>query len=427
MKPGRLAYIVARNLAERKGRTAVAVFVITFTVCVVMVVGALSLGFLGGVIRKAEEVFPPGMLMVRPRSLNVSVLSLNTAAITSHTVEAVRKLDGVEYVAPQLALKMPMRAEGEVLGQGASTDALVVGIDPIVVKEELRKGMRFEYEADTSAPIPCVMPRYFLDMYNLAYSESLGLPKINETFAMGKTFELHLGESIITGEGNKMRTVTCKIVGLTPNPSLFVGALIPLRNAEELNRWYTGKQTAEYTAMHVRVRNLAKIDEITSRIESMKLTVESQRQLFERLQFLARAIGLLSAVFAMVIALIAAVSVFNTFSLIMTQRRGEVGLLRAVGGTRNEVTTIYMAEAALIGLISGILGVSASWGVLRWADQEAIKLLPRVSFLPEQLFALDWRMAVACIAGAAVFSLLATLPVILKTTGKDPALLVSES
>lgn len=419
--------MIGSNMAERLGRTLTAISVIAFAVAIVMVVAALSMGFLRGVIRKAQEAFPPGVLLVRPRTMNVSVLSFSTGAITDSVVQKVRALTGVEYVAPQMALKMPLRAEGDVLGQNASTDAMVVGIDPTMVKDDVKPEFNFDFQPDESKPIPCVMPRYFLDMYNLSYSESMGLPKINEAFALGKRFTLHMGESIITGTSEKSKEVTLQVVGLTPNPSLFVGALIPLRNAEKINEWYTGRDAHLYTAMHVKVSDVTHLDKVTSDIVAMNLNVESNKDMFEKFQFVARAVTMLTAGFAVIIVLIAAVSIWNTFSLIMTQRRGEVGLLRAVGGTRGLVTMLFAGEAVLIGLIAGIVGVTASWLLLRWADQRILAQLPHITILPEHLFILTWPMVFGCIAGAVALSLLTTLPIIISTTSANPATLVSES
>jgi ABC-type lipoprotein release transport system permease subunit len=431
LKLAKMAYIISGNLGERKTRTATAVFVIAFAVAVVMVISALGIGFLRGALAKAQEAFPPGLLMVKPRAMNVSILSLSTAVINDATVARIRKMPEVEFVAPQVSLKMPLRAEGEILGQQAVTDAIMVGIDPVVVKGEVGPKFSFDYDEKTSQPIPCVLARYFLDMYNLAYADTMGLPKINENFALGKTFTLHLGESYLLGGpgGAKAKTmdVTCKVVALTSNPSLYVGALIPLRHAEELNKWYTGESTKSYNAMHVKVRDVGRLDQVTSRIVEMGLNVESSKDVLEKLQFVVRAVGLLTALFAIVVLAIAATSIFNTFSLIMNERRGEVGLLRAVGGTRRLVTWLFVTEVAVIGLLGGIVGVAASWVLVRWGNAAIVSRLPKVTFLPEHLFLVNWWLVASCLAGAVLLSVVATLPAILRTTGTPPATLISES
>jgi ABC-type lipoprotein release transport system permease subunit len=423
----KLTYIIVGNLGERKARTATAVFVIAFAVAVVMLVGGLTSGFIRSAMEKAEEAFPPGMLTIKPRAVNVAMLSISTGVINEAVVKQVREMEGVEFAAPQLSLKMPLRVEGEIIGQVVSTDALVVGIDPVLVAGDVKKGFTFSNDVNLSEPVPAILPRYFLDMYNLAYSESMGLPKINESFALGKDFDLYVGESYLTGELQKRRQLKGRIVGLTSNPSLFVGALLPLGWAEELNRWYHGERETKYNALHVKVRDLKRLDEVTSQVASMNLIVESKRDTLEKINFIARAVVALTGLFAVIVIAIAAASIFNTFSLIMTQRRGEVGLLRAVGGTRGLVTRLFVLEVAFIGLIAGILGVGITWALLAWADSLIVSQLPKISLMPEQIFVVPWYLAAACVLCAVMLSTVASLPIILKTTRTAPASLIAEA
>ncbi|MCW2634177.1 MAG: putative transporter integral rane protein [Blastococcus sp.] len=77
-----------------------------------------------------------------------------------------------------------------------------------------------------------------------------------------------------------------------------------------------------------------------------------------------------TAVFSQVLLIFAAVSVlvgsfviWNTFSVLVAQRRREVALLRAVGATRRQVLTGIMVEAGLIGLVSAGVGLVAGVGL----------------------------------------------------------------
>jgi putative ABC transport system permease protein len=77
-----------------------------------------------------------------------------------------------------------------------------------------------------------------------------------------------------------------------------------------------------------------------------------------------------TAVFSQILLVFAAVSVlvgsfviWNTFSVLVAQRRREVGLLRAVGATRRQVLTGIVVEAGVIGLISAGTGLLAGIGL----------------------------------------------------------------
>lgn len=62
-------------------------------------------------------------------------------------------------------------------------------------------------------------------------------------------------------------------------------------------------------------------------------------------------------VVASIALLVAGIGIANTMVMSVMERTREIGVLRALGFTKREVTAIFMAEAFLTGLIGGILGV----------------------------------------------------------------------
>ena len=60
----------------------------------------------------------------------------------------------------------------------------------------------------------------------------------------------------------------------------------------------------------------------------------------------------------------AALGVVNTTAISVTERRRELGLLRAVGATRKRAGLVVIGEAALIGLIGGAIGLIGGAGIV---------------------------------------------------------------
>src|SRR6476659_9397316 len=48
--------------------------------------------------------------------------------------------------------------------------------------------------------------------------------------------------------------------------------------------------------------------------------------------------------------------IYNAFSIAVTQRRSEIGILRALGATRRQIRNLVLAESAVTGLIGSIGG-----------------------------------------------------------------------
>jgi putative ABC transport system permease protein len=67
----------------------------------------------------------------------------------------------------------------------------------------------------------------------------------------------------------------------------------------------------------------------------------------------------ITSVFALVIGMFL---IYNTFAVAVTQRRVEIGILRALGATRGQIQRVFLAESAIAGLFGSLLG--AALGVL---------------------------------------------------------------
>lgn len=68
-------------------------------------------------------------------------------------------------------------------------------------------------------------------------------------------------------------------------------------------------------------------------------------------------------VFAAIALLVGAMIILNTFSIIVAQRRRQIGLLRAIGASTSQVRRQLVAEAAIIGVLGSGLGVGLGLAV----------------------------------------------------------------
>jgi putative ABC transport system permease protein len=75
-------------------------------------------------------------------------------------------------------------------------------------------------------------------------------------------------------------------------------------------------------------------------------------------------------VFAFISLFVGGFTIFNTFSIIVGQRTRELALLRIVGASRRQVFRSVLAEAAITGLVSSVIGLGL--GVLAAVGLEAL-------------------------------------------------------
>jgi putative ABC transport system permease protein len=57
--------------------------------------------------------------------------------------------------------------------------------------------------------------------------------------------------------------------------------------------------------------------------------------------------------------------IYNTFQIAVTQRRAEIGILRALGATRRQIRTLFLGESVVAGLFGSVLGLLAGIAIAR--------------------------------------------------------------
>lgn len=86
------------------------------------------------------------------------------------------------------------------------------------------------------------------------------------------------------------------------------------------------------------------------------------------------------------VVLFGALAVSSSLSLRIAEKRREIGLLRAIGATQNEIFWVFEMEAILIAAFSFVIGIVMSW-ILSWAI-DSWGMLPQ--FFYSQNLPVDW-------------------------------------
>ncbi|MBI3183623.1 MAG: FtsX-like permease family protein [Myxococcales bacterium] len=139
--------------------------------------------------------------------------------------------------------------------------------------------------------------------------------------------------------------------------------------------------------------------------EKYDLYVLSNRELRDEAHVLVD--GAFSVTYAMevVAVLLALLGVINTLLAAVLDRTREIGLLRAVGAGRAHVVRLFAAEAALIGITGGALGVAI--GVVTGLTVTKVVGMQATGWSFPYLF--PWTIAVQMVVAATVCSVVAGL------------------
>lgn len=143
----------------------------------------------------------------------------------------------------------------------------------------------------------------------------------------------------------------------------------------------------------------ADADLLAKRIQSEVDTVKVQT-LKEQLNTIQQGLAVFSAILlssALVAALIGGLAVINTMIMSVAERKPEIGLKKAIGATDRNIVSEFLMEAALIGLLGGLIGFMLGWGMATLLNSTAAQSLGGT-----EIFHVTPRLAVIAV-GFAVF------------------------
>ncbi len=168
-------------------------------------------------------------------------------------------------------------------------------------------------------------------------------------------------------ENNEItRNERLRVAGVFAEGNHNYDAYMPLSQVEELNRWFTGRRRTSadgYDRVTVKVDDPDNVLAAQREIEALGFGTSSQQQFLRELNRSFLVIqGVLGGVGAIAL-LVAAFGIANTMTMAIYERTKEIGVMKAIGATNNDVLRVFLSEAGAIGLIGGVLGAAIGWGV----------------------------------------------------------------
>jgi ABC-type lipoprotein release transport system permease subunit len=92
------------------------------------------------------------------------------------------------------------------------------------------------------------------------------------------------------------------------------------------------------------------------------------------------------------------------------ERTREIGIMKAIGAEDGEIRLIFFVEAAVIGLVGGVVGVLAAWGIDALANRLAYRFVLKpqnASFV--DFFSIPLYLSLGAIGFAVLVSIIAAL------------------
>lgn len=122
-------------------------------------------------------------------------------------------------------------------------------------------------------------------------------------------------------------------------------------------------KTDQYEQCYVRVDDFNNVLDVQSQIKELGIDAWSYAQMIQSMQQQSRSLQLMLGGIGAVAMLVAAISIANTMLMSIYERTKEIGVMKVLGCRMSSIGAMFLCEAAIIGLVGGIVGLAFSYGI----------------------------------------------------------------
>jgi len=433
--------LLLRSLQRAPRAFALSVFGIAVGISVLGFFLALSLGMQKQVL---QRIFPSDRIeVVQPKaSVDESALGAlgamlgGSKQLSNEVIAQLLSHPDVQAVYPRLKVAFPVRGWGgeRLVGRPIYTDLPIDGVDPLAVSDPTSPWAFKDYVSEKNPfctedkncptgwfcswdinkcepPVPVIISPTLLEFYNGSFARMYGLPKLSG-FLVGQLRGLHataeLGKSFISRRDvGKPRQRKLVLVGVSDRAQPF-GLTVPLPYVQRWNADFAGERAAnEYSSLTVQVKPGRSITRIVEQVRKLGYSIEDNGA-----EQAGLAVLLMTALFVLVslsTLVVAVLNVAHTFYRAISERRHELGVMRAVGASQRDLMLLLLGEAACIGLSGGVVGLLTARLAALCIDFLSRTALPDFPFKPQSYFWFSPQLLAALLLFSVTVCLLGAL------------------
>ncbi len=346
MKLTKIVAMALENLKQRKLRTSLTTLGVVIGITTIIALASLGEGFRLDVKQRMEQGFELDVLIIFPGSFMAGL----GPGFDSTDVDIIRNVDNVALVTPLVTMPTAELYNVNDTKLGAFT---VGGINFTEMQEMLPQRFKlmrghFPTAEENNSIVLGYKASVLNDIVVAEVGDNLTLILKNRygVISYNGTFEV---AGILEKGGTS---------GIT---NFDYWAFIPAETALKM------PSVEGYQIILAKVSNPQYSEQVAKEIESKfseySITVFVPSSLMRQVDNILNIIQLFLMAVASISLLVAGVGIMNIMTVAVMERTREIGIMKAIGAKSRTILAMFLAEAALVGVIGGLIGVLTGYGL----------------------------------------------------------------
>jgi len=319
-----------RGIKQRKLRAVLTILGIMIGVASVVALVSQTQGIQYSIIDQVNKL--------GPASININTRS-TSVILTQSDVDRISQMPGVDYVIPLVTSTI------KVYGTGPAKTFTLIGVDPsqwdlLIEDTSFEEGRMFQAMSYSEAVIG----------YGVHYPQDLSVTYLN----VGQSVSAEVG--LVNPVRKQLQIIgALDAYGATSAVSVDDTVFMPLKGAMSI------LGTTSYTQLIVKATDVDSVDSVVDTIRASygrQLSIITVKQITQIVSTITDQLTLLLGAIAAISLLVAGLGIMNIMFVSVIERTREIGVLKALGFKGKNVMRIFLSEAAIMGVIGGILGVA---------------------------------------------------------------------
>ncbi len=304
------------------------------------VVALVGLGFgLQGIILE-KIVFGESLL-----TLNVSNPPSNAVVLDQQTVDQIAANENVKDVSPLASFPALVTYEG------LTGNATLQGVKPSYFLYTGGKASEGELFTKDTAEDDRNMA-----LISGALLRLFGVDDPKQAVGKYVTFRVFIKQPGSDEQTEVAVDKQYKIKGITSDDASLVSIIT-------LDEFQSHFQIPFYERLQVRVTDSDHLVPMQNVIIAKGFTVTALSKTVDQANKIFKGIQAVLAVFGGIALTVSAIGMFNTMTVTLLERTAEIGVMRTIGASAQDIVILFVAEAVIVGFLGGVVGIAIGGGI----------------------------------------------------------------